>query len=441
MRIRTQFAAMVVGITMIPALLLGLGSIYITMNQSQDPVPAYSELPPESLQLTNQVNWSKVRDILVRRPRHAETVVFDDSFRLIFSSFPFPKFPPGKIISKDAVWELLRISGRSQDVFLFQPAGTKVWITLVLDSRDTKGDPLLPILWFGITALSLILLTTIGFAIVMGGNLTQSTVLLEKAVRKLADGDLETRVDIQGNDEVRDLGRSFDQLRVSLQEENARQSRFVMGVSHDLKSPLAVIKGYAELLRDGPVLSPELRENHFELILDRVDQLDSMIEHLIDYGKVNTGEWQQTWIHLPLREFLTDLNDEMAPDARLLGRTLVTDIALTDESVACDRRSIHRCFENLVNNALRYTRPGGHVGITARRVANLVEVTVWDDGPGISAEDLPHLFELFYRGSHSRREPGMGLGLAVVKTILDSHGWSIRAESGSGARFVVTISV
>jgi signal transduction histidine kinase len=279
------------------------------------------------------------------------------------------------------------------------------------------------------------------FSIVMGGNLTRSIVLLEKAVRRLAEGDLESQVDIRGSDEIRALGRSFDQLRQSLKEESARQSRFVMGVSHDLKSPLALVKGYVELLRDGPV-PPEARQAHFDLILDKTDQLDDMIDHLIDYGKVNTGDWQQTWTDVPLKAFLAEFAEGLTPDAILLRRTLTTNLSLPDDlTVACDRMSVRRCLENLVHNALRYTPEGSTVSIEAQRVPGAVEVTVRDNGPGVAPRDLPHLFEQFYRGTVSRREPGMGLGLSIVKTILDSHGWAIRAESGPGARFIITIPI
>jgi signal transduction histidine kinase len=130
----------------------------------------------------------------------------------------------------------------------------------------------------------------------------------------------------------------------------------------------------------------------------------------------------------------------MVPDSQLLKRNLVSQLDLPDDwAVACDGRSIRRCLENLVHNALRYTQAGGTVGLTARKLPQGVELIVWDNGPGIATEDLPHLFDPFYRGTHSRRETGMGLGLSIVKTILDSHGWSIQAESDQGARFTVRI--
>jgi len=227
---------------------------------------------------------------------------------------------------------------------------------------------------------------------------------------------------------------------VSLQEENSRKSRFVMGLSHDLKTPLALIKGYTELLRDGPVPGEQARLGHLNLVLDKVDQLDGMIEDLIDYSKANTGEWQQSWSQVPLKAFLEEYALEAALDTRLLGRNFETEVDVpADLNVSCDPRSLQRCLENLTSNAVRYTREGETVGIRARLRGPSVDITVWDTGPGIAPDDLPHIFELFYRGTASRREPGMGIGLSVVKTLIESHGWSIRAESGAGARFIITI--
>ena len=142
----------------------------------------------------------------------------------------------------------------------------------------------------------------------------------------------------------------------------------------------------------------------------------------------------------PLKAFLEAFVQEMEPDARLLGKSFGSEISLPGGlTVTCDPRSVRRCLENLVNNALRYTPEGGRVGLSAKEIPGALEISVWDDGPGIDPQDIPHLFELFYRGTHSRREPGMGMGLSIVKTILDSHGWTIRAESNQGARFVIRI--
>lgn len=436
MKIRTQFAWLVCSVTLIPLLLVTLGWITLAFTRDPASLPAYQQLPQTRGALTDSKTWERVRHLLENRPRQTLFYVFDDQQRLIYSS--------GSVAEGVTLADQLRAlkkKGASRDIILFQPHDTNLWVLGALNTSDKPMDPVqILLIWVGV-CLGTLLVVVIAFSIVIARSSTVGLVRLAKAVGRVAGGDLETSVEpVKGNDELRQLGTRLEQLRLALNEETARQSRFVMGVSHDLKTPMALIKGYVELLRDEPGENEAARESHFSLILDKVDQLDSMIDHLIDYSRINTGEWQQTWTEVPLAEFLRGIETEMRPDAKLLGRALEADIDLPAPlTVRCDRRSVRRCFDNLLNNALRYTPEGGTVRLSAREDSGVILITVSDNGPGIPAADMPHVFEMFYRGTASRREPGMGLGLSIVKTIIDSHGWSIQAESDGGARFVVRV--
>ena len=435
MKIRTQFAWLVCTVTAVPVLLVVLGWVGLTLSRDSGTMPAYQQLPQASGALTNRTTWESIRHLLENRPRQSRIYVFSGSGQLIYGSVPLD--------SGISMQDLIRITKERapRDLVMFQPRDTDLWVVIVLDTAARPPDLIEgALLWAGL-GLALLLVVVISFSLVIARSSTVALVRLVKAVGRVADGDLDTVVDpVKGNDEIRVLGTAVERMRLALREENARQSRFVMGVSHDLKTPMALIKGYVELLRDEPDQPAAAREAHFALILDKVDQLDAMIDHLIDYGRINTGEWQQTWSDIALADFLGGIAAEMAPDARLLGRTLTSDIdvpaALT---IRGDRRSVRRCLDNLLNNALRYTPQGGTVGLTAFVQPGAVILSVWDTGPGISEHDLPHVFELFYRGSASRRETGMGMGLSIVKTIVDSHGWTIRAETEGGARFILQI--
>lgn len=444
MRIRTYFAFLAVVVTAIPVVLLSMGMLFWNLTRSPEPLPSYEQLPRGAGVLTDENSWEQVRAILGNRPPKSDTFVFDHQFQLIYGSTPLGNLKAaGDTLTIQESVQFFQNDPHARDLLLFQPAGTQLWILLV--QSNVAPTPLgvqRALVGFGI-GLLVILVISVALAVIMGRVLANSIVRLEKAARRIARGDLESPMtDLRGNDEVKSLGRALETMRQALQEENARQSRFVMGVSHDLKTPLALIKGYVELIKDGPPGSEEAREARFDLILDKVDQLDGMIDHLIDYSKINTDDWQRTWKPLALRPFLEDFCAALAPDARLLNRTLTWQIELPGGlEVPCDARSVRRCLENLVHNALRYTAEGGTVGVQARVGGDRIEITVWDDGPGLSPEDLPRLFDPFYRGTHSRRENGMGLGLSIVKSLLDSHGWTIRAESDRGARFTVSLPV
>jgi signal transduction histidine kinase len=215
-----------------------------------------------------------------------------------------------------------------------------------------------------------------------------------------------------------------------------------MGISHDLKTPLALVKGYAEALEEELGDTGPNASSYLGIIKSKADQLEGMIEDLIDFERVDTGEWSQGLASVDLAPFLRIFSRRIEADAALLGRRVHSEIVLPEPSfVRMDERLVTRALENLVNNALRYTSSGGSIDIAARAEGGNYIVSVIDDGPGISQQDLPHIFELFYRGSSSRREPGMGLGLSIVKTVVESHGWTIDALPGRdrGAAFVLKI--
>jgi signal transduction histidine kinase len=443
MKIRTKFAFLAATLVAIPVVLFAMGMVFWNLTRSIEPIPLYAELAPGAESLTDKKTWDEVRTVLVNRPIKAETLVFDPTFHLIYSSIPLGSIAQeGQTVDFQQSVKALQDSTVARNIMIYRPAGTPVWIVQVQnDVAPPSAVAQKALLGFSI-GLLIVLVVSMALAVIVGRRMANAVVRLEQAARGIARGDLATPVVLpRGNDEIRSLAGALETMRLGLIEEGARQSRFVMGVSHDLKTPLALIKGYVELIKDGPAVSASARDGHFEVILDKADQLDGMIDHLIDYGKVNTGEWQQTWKPLALGPFLEEFGASLEPDARLLSRNVVRDISLPAAwTVACDARSIRRSLENLVHNALRYTEVGGTVGIQARALeSGGAEVIVWDDGPGLDPADRPHLFDPFYRGTHSRREPGMGLGLSIVKTIVDSHGWTIRAESDRGARFIVGI--
>jgi signal transduction histidine kinase len=220
-----------------------------------------------------------------------------------------------------------------------------------------------------------------------------------------------------------------------------------MGITHDLKTPLALIKGYAEAIGDGVTEDSVSRTTAVGIITSKADQLEAMINDLINYVRMETGEWRSRLEHINLPDFLQNLAKDFNNDVEVLHHTLTYDINLPENiSVPMDERLVIRAFENLTHNAVRYTPHGSVIRLSAVRLENsagsaIVELTVSDNGPGIDKEDLPHVFEMFYRGSSSRREQGMGLGLAVVKWVVDYHGWSVSASQGKekGACFTITI--
>jgi signal transduction histidine kinase len=217
-----------------------------------------------------------------------------------------------------------------------------------------------------------------------------------------------------------------------------------MGVTHDLKTPLSLIKGYAEAIGDGVTEDPASRSGAVEIISAKADQLEGMINDLMDFVRMETGEWRTQLNQINLAAFLQKLAKSYRTDVALLHHTLVHEIDLPENlSIPMDERLTHRALENLINNAVRHTPAGSIIRLGAVQVKNTVELSISDNGPGIDKEDIPNVFEMFYRGSFSRREQGMGLGLAVVKWVTNYHGWLISVSSvkDQGTCFTITIPI
>ncbi|MFW6180636.1 MAG: ATP-binding protein [Spirochaetota bacterium] len=273
-------------------------------------------------------------------------------------------------------------------------------------------------------------------------SINRSTGGLERATRKVAEGDLDFELHARGNDELAALTRSFESMRRELRETRDQRARFLMGVSHDLKTPLTSIEGYVEAVRDGLADTPEKLHRYLGIIQDKTELLRERILHLIDYVKMETGEWKLRNEEILLGDFLGDLARTFQDEFTLVGRDFSADIRLPPGlKVKGDRDLLARAFENLATNAIRHTGEHDAVSLTARAGDGRVTVTFSDTGPGIPSEHIEHLFEPFYRASASRREQGTGLGLSVVKSIFASHGWEIEVSSAPGEGTIFRIQV
>jgi signal transduction histidine kinase len=277
-------------------------------------------------------------------------------------------------------------------------------------------------------------------------SITKSVMVLEDATRRIAAGDLDLKVDVRGSNEITSLTASLNRMRETIKEEDRRRARFIMGVTHDLKTPLSIIQSYAELIDDGMASDPASQKTASEIILAKVDQLETMINHLIEFVKMDTGEWQSQLSNVDITDFLKTFARRFILDVEALHHKMTANITIPENTfVLLDETLVVRALENLVGNAIRHTPNGSLITLDAARVnaddENSIHVTISDNGPGIPEKDLPHIFETFYRGSASRREEGIGIGLSVVKWVIDSHGWRIGAASeyGKGTCFRVTI--
>ena len=231
-------------------------------------------------------------------------------------------------------------------------------------------------------------------------------------------------------------------LKTSLEQQQLAQQKkqeLIAGMSHDLKSPLTSIRAYTEALLDGVAKEEAAQQRYLQTIHTKETEIEAMVNRLFAFAKMDVSEYPVHTEPLLLRSLMQELTDEW--DAE--GMEIRTEIP-ADLRVLADRELLNRITANLLGNSRKYGgREAVHVLISAAASGGMAEITFADDGPGVPPEQLPRLFDVFYRGDAARTAPGKGsgLGLAVVKKAIEEMGGSVRAENEetSGLRIMFTL--
>jgi signal transduction histidine kinase len=427
MKIQTQFHLLIAGIIIVPVLsiLSQILFFYFWGKNEQAEFPVYDNAILG--EYISRQDWETISRFIARAD--ADFTVFSNDFLVLYSTIP--DFKTGAVGTAEEIFSLLTAENR-QYGYNFESPGWLEGKEYILIRRHLQDRPRMPLGPFVSTIL--LFATLVIFAIFMSlfiaRSITKSVLVLDDATKRIAAGDLDLTVDVRGSNEITSLTSSLNKMRSTLKEDENRRYRFIMGVTHDLKTPLSLIRGYTEALKDGVTGDPVSRINAMNIIISKADQLEGMINDLLEFVRMDTGEWRNRLQKVNLGEFLKGFAKRISMDAELYHHHTVIDITVPPSIfVPLDERLAVRALENLVNNAIRYTPTGTTVRFGAALVENAVRITISDNGPGISADDLPHVFEVFYRGSSSRREEGMGLGLSIVKWVVTSHGWSIAVTS------------
>ncbi|MDR2020425.1 MAG: HAMP domain-containing histidine kinase [Treponema sp.] len=425
MKIKTQFRLLITGIIIVPILSIMLQILFHNFRQrkEQEEIPVYdADMLGEYI---SRQDWETISRFIARN--NADFAVFRGDLLVLYSTIP--DFKTGARGTREEIFSLLAAEN-SQYGYTFESPSWLQGHEYILIRRHLRDKPRPPPMMGTIVLFSALVIFAISMSLFIARSITKSVLVLEDATKRIASGDLDLQVDVGGSNEITSLTASLNQMRSALKEEENRRSRFIMGVTHDLKTPLALMRGYTEALKDGVTGDPVSRINAMDIIISKADQLEGMINDLLEFVRMNTGEWRSRLQKVNIGEFLKNFARRISLDAELFRHHTVIDITLPPYLyVPLDERLTVRALENLVNNAIRYTPDGTTVRLGATAAEKAIRVTISDNGPGISKADLPHVFEAFYRGSSSRREEGMGLGLSIVKWVVASHGWSITVTS------------
>ncbi|MFG1624259.1 sensor histidine kinase [Kribbella sp. NPDC049227] len=288
------------------------------------------------------------------------------------------------------------------------------------------------------TALGVLLIAAL-VMIFAGRRLVRPIVALTGAAQRMRNGDHAARVPVTGKDEVARLGHAFNAMAESIQQHDHQRKAMVSDVAHELRTPLANIKGYLVASEDGVVpLDRELVTS----LLEETGLLEHLVADLQDLALADAGMLRLHQAPRDLSELAQQVVSAHRPAAETAGVSLTADVP-ESAPASIDSARIRQALGNLVSNAIRFTSSGGQVVLGVRRVADGYDLTVTDNGSGIADEHLPHLFDRFYRAEQSRNRTtgGSGLGLAITKHLAEAHGGRITVTSRPGDGSVFTIWV
>jgi signal transduction histidine kinase len=284
------------------------------------------------------------------------------------------------------------------------------------------------------------LIIALGLGILFVRRLARPLEELRVAAEQISQGRSPPRVHITSSDELGRLGQTFNQMAESLQRSEALRRQLILDIAHELRNPLMVQQSHLELLLDNVVPpTPEQLQTIYEqnLLLGR------LVRDLQLLALADAGELQIVRVPTQFREILQRVIAHIHPTLEEKQIALEAQIADDLPTVSVDPQRIEQVLLNLLDNACRYTPPGGKIALSAYREDGAVHVSVRDGGPGIAPEDLPHIFERFYRGdkSRARSSGGTGLGLSIAKALIEAHGGKIWAENApqGGACFHFTV--
>ncbi len=301
----------------------------------------------------------------------------------------------------------------------------------------------LPIFRQLLTSFGVAVAVSIMLVFISSSKITQPLKEMSHMTKAIAKGDLTKRVEIQSNDEIGLLAQSFNDMAQELSKQEELRTGFVANVSHELRSPLTSIHGFAQGMYDGTISQDEQKQ-YLQIILDETTRLKKLIRELLDLSQIESGTF-------PLNKKVYDINEQIR-------RVLIRYLDMIEEKgidvevnfkqdfcmVCADWDRIEQVLVNLIDNAIKFTPKDGKITLWSHECDGKVLVGVTDTGEGIPREDIPFVFERFYKSDKSHTEKkGTGLGLSIVKKIIEEHGHTIKATSmpGSGASFTFSLDL
>lgn len=321
--------------------------------------------------------------------------------------------------------------------------GLSIWKSS--DSIFTKQ-----LLMSGVVVVSLM---AFSMAFWVYGGIIRPLEKLQEAMNEIKEGNLDNALDAEDVDsEIRRLMEDFEEMRIRLKENQEEKLQYdrdskelISNITHDLKTPITSIKGYVEGIMDGVARSPEQLDRYIRTIYSKANDMDHLINELTFYTKIDANHIPYHFEKVYVAEFFRDCADDVGTEMEAAGfRFSFSGNVPEDVIIIADAEQMKRVINNVVSNSVKYNdKEEGEISITLRDDGDFVEICVEDNGAGISREDLPNIFNRFYRADSARgtRKGGSGIGLSIVKKIIEDHGGRVWARSQPGKGTAILFSL
>ena len=294
-----------------------------------------------------------------------------------------------------------------------------------------------------LTATIILVFTALSVGLWIYRSIAVPLVKLKKATKNIKEGNLDFVLEVEGNDEFSQLCQDFEEMRKRLKESTEEKilmdkenKELISNISHDLKTPITAVKGYVEGIMDGVADTPEKMDRYVRTIYNKTNEMDHLINELTFYSKIDTNRIPYTFSKLNVEDYFSDCAEELGLEMETKGIELVyANYVEKGVQVIADGEQIRRVIHNIVSNAIKYMeKPRGIIQLRVKDVGDFIQVEIEDNGKGIAAKDLPYIFDRFYRTDVSRNSSkgGSGIGLSIVKKIMEDHGGKVWATSRLG---------
>jgi signal transduction histidine kinase len=326
--------------------------------------------------------------------------------------------PTGWIIAAEPIgapgapadWVVITASSAAEPAAVLRAVRDRLWVTF----------------WISLAVAGLL---GFGFSELMSRRIRA----MSAAAAAIAGGDFDQRLSTTlVPDEIQDLAESYNRMASTLGETFDAQRRFVADASHELRTPIAAIKGMLELLDDSAKNVPEVRDDFIHTMQLETDRLGRLVADLLTLARLEAGSLGLDVAPVDVQDLLADIAGVMRTLAGQAGVKLVTSVPDGESVILADRDRLAQVLLSFTDNAIKHAPPGSSVCLTAQAADSGVRLSVSDEGPGIGADEVARVFERFYQADTARTGGGTGLGLAIAKEIVEAHGSRIDVESDRG---------